>query len=88
MVRSKHIPERMCVVCMEYSPKNELVRLTKDDQGTVLIDYTQKAGGRGVWIHKNAKCMSQLKKRKALERKFKCAIMSELFEELNNITNE
>lgn len=87
-MKSNHIPTRQCVVCMQMKPKEDLIRLIKLQNGKIVVDKTQKAGGRGVWVDKNKNCLSQLKKRKSLERKFKCSIDNELFEELNRVIDE
>ena len=88
MAKSNYVPIRMCVVCMQHKPKAELIRLVKTKQGKIIIDHTQKTGGYGVWVDKSPDCIAQLKKRKSLERKFKCAIPEEVFEELNKTLNE
>lgn len=88
MAKSNYVPLRMCVVCMQQKTKDQLVRLVKNKQGKVVIDYTQKMGGYGVWVDKSPECLLLLKKRKSLERKFKCAIPEEIFEELNKTLNE
>ena len=83
MAKSTHIPTRMCIVCMQMKPKSELLRLIKQPDGSIIIDRKQKLGGRGVWIDKSHECVDLLKKKKALERKFKCLIPQNLFEEIN-----
>lgn len=87
MAKSTHIPTRMCIVCMQMKPKNELIRLIKKQNGKIVIDYSQKMGGRGVWVDKSNECISQLKKRKSLERKFHSVISDEIYEELSKIAN-
>lgn len=87
MEKTTHVPTRMCIVCMQMKPKSELIRLTKDLKGHIIIDYTQKRGGRGVWIDKSKECIDLLKKRKSLEKKFRSPIPNEIFEELNKVVN-
>lgn len=87
MPKDAHIPTRMCVVCMQMSPKEDLIRLIHNQSGNIIIDFSQKKGGRGVWIHKSKDCISLAKKRKSLERKFKKQIPDNIFEELNKIVS-
>ena len=53
----------------------------------VCMQMKPKMGGRGVWIDKTPDCVALLKKRKCLERKFKCVIPEELYEEINKLIN-
>ena len=87
-MEKSHIPTRMCVVCMNMKPKDQMIRLTKNKFGNIVVDYKQKLGGRGVWIDLSNECISLLKKRKSLERKFKCAIPNEIYEEISKYLNE
>ena len=86
-MKSAHIPTRQCIVCMQMKPKSELIRLVKMPRG-IIIDKKQKLDGRGVWVDRNIECIKNLKKRKALERKFKCAINDELYEEIYKFVDE
>lgn len=54
--RGKHIPQRTCVGCRDVSPKRELVRLVKAEDGSVVIDKTGKLPGRGIYLHRNPAC--------------------------------
>ena len=87
MTKTSHIPTRMCVVCMQMKPKADLIRLVKDSKGNIIIDYSQKMGGRGVWVDKCPECIQLLKKHKCLERKFQSNVPNEIFEELSKIAN-
>lgn len=87
-MKTSHIPTRMCVVCMQMKPKSELLRLVKNKQGKIIIDKSKKLDGRGVWVDKKQECISQLKKRKSLERKFGSSVPEEIFEEINKILDE
>ena len=87
MTKSTHVPTRLCIVCMQMKPKKDLIRPTKNSEGKIVIDAKQKMGGRGVWLDNSSQCISMLKKRKCLERKFKCAIPDELYEEIFKLAN-
>lgn len=65
-----YTPTRMCMCCRQTHPKHELIRIVvQGDQ--VFIDKTQKMGGRGAYVCKNADCAKKFIKSKALNRAFK-----------------
>ena len=49
----KKIPERTCVVSHEKLPKNELIRVVRTPEKTVIIDETGKTDGRGAYLKKS-----------------------------------
>ena len=44
----KKIPMRQCVGCREHRPKKEFVRVVHTPEGTVMLDFSGKANGRGA----------------------------------------
>ena len=74
---------RRCAACREHAPKSDMIRICRSSDGTVFVDSTGKADGRGVWVHKNAACVNLLTKKKALNAAFGCAVPAEIYEELN-----
>ena len=50
MPRKRHIPERTCVACGGKKPKAELVRIARSPLGTISVDLTGKAPGRGAYV--------------------------------------
>ena len=46
----KKVPLRKCVATNERLPKQELVRVVKNNEGKVFIDLTGKANGRGAYL--------------------------------------
>ena len=78
-------PERMCIVCRNMFPKEDLLRVTKNKDGCVDIDISGKSGGRGAYICKSASCKERLVKSRALSRAFHCEISEEI---TNNILKE
>jgi predicted RNA-binding protein YlxR (DUF448 family) len=53
----------------------------------ITIDTTQKLPGRGVWVSKNSECISNLKKRKVLNRVFKREVDDAIYQQLEDILN-
>lgn len=76
----KKIPLRMCIVCKEMKPKKELIRVVKSVDGTIGLDTTGKANGRGAYICNSDECMAKLVKTKALSRTFKENVSSEVYQ--------
>ena len=48
---------RMCCVCREMKPKQDLIRVVKTKEGKVYIDETNKANGRGAYVCKQEQCI-------------------------------
>ena len=84
----KKQPQRQCIGCRQMKDKKSLVRIIKCDEG-ILLDETGKKNGRGAYICPNADCLEKAISSKGLERSFKMAVDSavydELAKELNNI---
>ncbi len=74
---------RMCCVCRQHSDKSELIRFVKSKDGSISIDQTKTAEGRGVWVHNNSECIEKLKKKKLLNAAFKCVVDESVYEGLS-----
>ena len=85
--KKKKTPERQCMGCNERFPKNTLLRVVRDPDGNVSLDFTGKKSGRGAYICKNVACLKKAQKTKRLSRVLECEIPDEVFaameEELN-----
>lgn len=71
--KSKRIPMRRCIGCMESRPKDSLIRVACYE-GVITVDPTGKAKGRGVYLCRNENCMKLAMKKKALQRNFNVEI--------------
>ena len=85
--KKKKTPERQCMGCNERFPKNTLLRVVRDPDGNVSLDFTGKKSGRGAYICKNVACLKKAQKTKRLSRVLECEIPDGVFaameEELN-----
>ena len=72
-------PLRMCVVCRQMKPKEELLRITKKD-GEFSVDVLGKLPGRGAYICKGNDCREKFEKQRSFERAFKGAFPQEVEE--------
>ena len=82
MTTEKKLPMRKCLGCNEMKPKRELIRVVRSPEGMISLDKTGKANGRGAYLCPHAACLKQLRKRKGLERAFKCQVPAEVYEGL------
>jgi predicted RNA-binding protein YlxR (DUF448 family) len=73
---------RKCLGCNEMKPKRELIRVVRSPEGAISLDKTGKANGRGAYLCPAAECLKKLRKRKGLERAFKCPVPPEVYEGL------
>ena len=81
-----HIPLRMCIVCREHKPTQELIRVTynaKTDKAEP--DKDSKNTGRGAYICKSAECIKKARKKHVAERHLGCSASDDLYEELEGL---
>lgn len=84
-MKTKKIPLRSCIVTKEHLPKQELIRIVKNNQNEVFIDLTGKINGRGAYIKKDIEVLNKAKKSKALDRHLEITIPEEIYEQLKEI---
>lgn len=84
-MKNKKIPLRSCIVTKERLPKQELIRIVKNNQNEVFIDLTGKINGRGAYIKKDIEVLNKAKKSKALDRHLEITIPEEIYEQLKEI---
>ena len=56
------------MACREEAGKRELVRFVRGPDGSVAVDRTGKAPGRGAYLHATTECFELARKRKTLDR--------------------
>ena len=74
MPRIKKIPMRQCVACRELKEKRDMLRIVKNADGKVFLDFSYMAAGRGAYICDKPECIARLKKGRILDRVFECRI--------------
>ncbi len=84
-MKIKKIPMRSCVITKEKLPKNELIRVVRTVEGTVVIDTTGKVNGRGAYLKKDKEVFEKARKTKVLERHLECNIDSSVYDELDKL---
>ena len=86
-MKTKKIPERRCVGCMEMKPKRELLRIVRSKDGAVSIDVTGKMPGRGAYVCKNQACFNDAVKTKRLDKSLSHNIDEEIYRKLKDEIN-
>ena len=78
----KKVPMRKCVGCGEIKNKKEMIRVLKTPEEEFVLDASGKKNGRGAYLCPSGECLERAIKSKGLERSFKQAIPSEVYDEL------
>ena len=87
-MKTKKIPQRMCLGCQESRPKRELIRIVRSPEGEFSVDTTGKKPGRGAYICPKMECFNAARKSKGLERSFKSPIDKSVYELLEQQLKE
>jgi predicted RNA-binding protein YlxR (DUF448 family) len=61
-------PTRTCVACRTERQKRDFVRVVRGPDGTVSIDPTGRANGRGAYLCADGSCWPDALKKKSIER--------------------
>ncbi len=81
-MKAKKVPMRTCVGCGEQKTKKELIRVVKNNENQVFVDFKGKANGRGAYICPSLECLKKAQKRDALSRSLMIKIDQEIYERL------
>ena len=87
-MKQKKVPLRMCTGCGEMKPKRELVRVVKDPEDNIGVDFTGKKPGRGAYICRSTECLEKARKGRRLERAFQGAVPEEVYHSLKKELEE
>ena len=78
--KAKKIPMRQCMGCNEHRPKAELLRIVRDPENQVSLDFTGKKSGRGAYICRSVKCLQRARKGRRPDRVLECTIPEEVYD--------
>lgn len=87
-MKQKKIPLRMCLGCQEMKPKKELIRVVKNKENEISVDFVGKKPGRGAYICRQISCFDKARKGKRLERAYESAISEDIYEILKKQLEE
>jgi uncharacterized protein len=62
------VPERTCIGCRTMRPKPDLVRIAYDPNGSLRVDATGSAPGRGAYVCRDPRCVHLASRRGVLAR--------------------
>ena len=80
--KPKKIPMRQCLGCNEHKPKKELLRVVRDPEGQVSLDFTGKKSGRGAYLCPSLRCLKKARKSRRIDRSLECAIPDEVYDRM------
>ena len=84
-MKPKKIPMRSCIVTREKLPKQELIRVVRTTDGSVVVDLTGKVNGRGAYLKRDLSVIEKAYKSKILNRILEVDVMDSVFDELKKI---
>jgi hypothetical protein len=79
MPKQKKIPLRQCIACRTLKEKRQMLRIVKNSEGQIFIDFSGKAAGRGAYICDNTECITKLKKQRLINRVFSSEVDEKVY---------
>ncbi len=79
----KKIPQRQCMGCRERKNKRDMIRVVRQTDGNVSLDFSGKLNGRGAYICPDPECLKKARKSKALDRSLEGTIPEEVYDRLD-----
>ena len=79
-MKTRKIPMRKCIGCMESFPKKDLCRIVKNKDNEINFDSKGKLNGRGTYICKKTECFEKAIKSKRLSKSLEAEIPEEIYE--------
>jgi predicted RNA-binding protein YlxR (DUF448 family) len=68
--RPDHVALRTCAACRGVRPKRSMTRVVRGADGSVVIDPTGKAAGRGTYVCDDPACREPRRLAEAITRTF------------------
>lgn len=82
MQKAKKIPMRQCLGCNQHKEKREMIRVVRDPEGNISLDFTGKKSGRGAYICPSLQCLKKARKARRIESALECSIPDEVFAQM------
>ena len=79
-MKSKKIPQRMCIACRTMKNKADLLRIVRMPDGEIKLDAKGKVAGRGAYICDDIHCIELCLKKKLLNKVFSSEIPEEIYD--------
>ena len=78
----KKIPQRQCMGCRERKNKKDMIRVVRQTDGNVSLDFSGKLNGRGAYICPYMECLKRARKARSLERSLEVEIPEAVYDRL------
>ena len=79
MLKPKKIPLRTCIACRQEKEKREMLRIVRNAQGQILLDFSGRLPGRGAYICNGEACIKKLRKQRLLHKTFSQEVPEEVY---------
>jgi hypothetical protein len=79
MPKQRKIPLRQCIACRELKEKKQMLRIVKNKEGEIFLDFSGKAAGRGAYICDSEECIKKLKKMRLINKTFSCEVDDKVY---------
>ena len=56
-----------------------MLRIVKNSEGEIFLDFSSKAQGRGAYICDSPECIKKLKKQRLINKVFSCAVDDKVY---------
>jgi predicted RNA-binding protein YlxR (DUF448 family) len=76
------VPTRSCVFCRTSREKRELLRVVRTPGGSVELDPSGRANGRGAYVCRDEACVAGATGRGALHKALEANVPAELADQL------
>lgn len=84
MLAPRAVPTRSCVSCRTSRAKRDLLRVVRTPDGTVRLDETGRANGRGAYVCRDAACIDGAVTRAGLGRALEATLPPDLATQLKD----
>ena len=79
MPKQKKIPLRQCIACRELKEKRVMLRVVKNSDSMIFLDFSGKAAGRGAYICDNPDCIKKLRAKRLIDKCFSCRVDDKVY---------
>lgn len=84
-MKQRKIPLRKCVITNERLPKQDLLRVVRNQDNKAVVDLTGKVNGRGAYIKRDLEVLKLAKKTKKLERHLEISFEDSIYDEIEQV---
>ena len=91
---SKHIPFRTCLICRTKKEKSQLIRISLDLDGNIVVGMAPEGAGgkvlntgRGVYVCRREQCINKITKSVGKSRRKQAYALSRSFRQMISIEN-